>query len=243
VAVSSSIILVNRVKVMNVRSSFLIVALSCLLANSAFADPTPADLKKAEEVFTESERLYKTGDYQKALEGYKQAYFLTELPDFLYNMAQCQRQLKNYTSALDLYKNYLREVPNSPIKDQVQKTITEIEPLAKEQKALQQTDFSYKFKEALPRLKVPSAMIGGWVGFGIIALVIHGRIETTGVASPGFYNAGRAFALASDAALIAAGVTAYLALKPQKEKAASLMISPVQQGATVLFTFAPKASK
>ena len=231
---------------MKLKNVFLVAALSCLLATPAFADPTPEEMKKAEALFVESERLYKTGDYQKALDGYKQAYFLTEIPDFLYNMAQCQRQLENYEAALDLYRSYLRDVPGSPIQPQVEQIIVEIEPLAKEQKAkaaAAKSPGSDKFKEALPSLVLPGGLFLGWVAFGVTARAIDGRIQESGVASPLFYNVGRGAAIASDLALIATGVTLYLALKPKSEKAAAVSFAPLSRGGALVFTFIPGSSK
>ena len=231
---------------MTLRNPLVLTSVCCVVAASAVAAPTPEEMKKAEELFIEAERLYKAGDYQKALDGYKQAYFLTEIPDFLYNMAQCQRQLESYEAALDLYRSYLREVPGSPIQKQVEGIIVELEPLAKEQKkkaSATQSALPNKFKEALPSLKLPGGLLLGWVGFGITARAIDGRIESSRVASPLFYNIGRGAAIASDLALIGAGVTAYLALKPKPEAAASVSFSPLSHGGALVFTFIPEVPK
>jgi tetratricopeptide (TPR) repeat protein len=219
----------------------LLPALLLVIAQPALADPSPEELKKAEDLFNQAERLYKAGDFKEALEDYKQAYFITEFPDFLYNMAQCQKQLKNYEAALDLYHSYLRDVPDTPIRASVEATIKELEPLAKQQGDAPANNF----KEFLPALKVPGIAAGAWAFTGITASVIANRIENTGVASPAFYNTGRAFALASDAALIAFGVTTFLAISQlqDKQKEKSVSLSPIKQGAAIVFTFIPEVSR
>lgn len=222
----------------------LTCAAAFCVALPAFADPSPEDLKKAEDLFNQAERLYKAGDFQKALDNYKQAYFITEFPDFLFNMAQCQKQLESYDAAIDLYRSYLRDVPDSPLRADVEKTIKELEEIAKKQKEQKKPASSLNFKEIAPTFIVPAATFGTWVIFGVTARQIHNRIENTATASPAFYNTGRAFAIASDASIVAFGVTTYLAINKlkNKDKEKSVSLTPIPQGAAVLFTFTPEVT-
>jgi hypothetical protein len=61
------------------------------------------------------------GAYDVALERFKAAFL--ELPDpaFLFNIAQCQRQLKQYDAAERSYRSYLREA--SPISDEMRRQV------------------------------------------------------------------------------------------------------------------------
>jgi tetratricopeptide (TPR) repeat protein len=73
--------------------------------------------------FELADRYYRAGEYTEALKGFKELYIETGEAELLYNIGQCQRQLKQYTEAITAYKNYLREVPNSPLQEQVQDLI------------------------------------------------------------------------------------------------------------------------
>jgi tetratricopeptide (TPR) repeat protein len=111
---------------------FLVGFSLCLSPSVALAQPKVPDeeLKKqmeAQKRFEEAEKLYNIGDYEGALTGYKEAYLLSNNPDLLFNMGQCYRKLGKYDDALITYRSYLREVPNSPVKADVEARIAEVE--------------------------------------------------------------------------------------------------------------------
>jgi hypothetical protein len=83
--------------------------LFCMMAMplSGFAQ-TPE--QKAEQLFNEAEKYKKAGSYEKALERYTEAYVLTDAADLLFNIGQCQKNLKRFDEALKTYKKYLEEV-------------------------------------------------------------------------------------------------------------------------------------
>lgn len=83
--------------------------------------------EKARGLFEEAEAHYNIGEYEVALEGYKEAYLLSKKPALLFNMGQCYRKLERYEEALTTYRSYLREVPNSPIREEVEQHIAEAE--------------------------------------------------------------------------------------------------------------------
>src|SRR5581483_435073 len=96
---------------MGVRGCSMVVAL-CLLAVAGTARAeNPA---RAKEAYKEGLLQYNLGEYEKALDKFKTAYL--ELPDpaFLFNIAQCQRQLGQYAAASKSYRAFLRETPNPP---------------------------------------------------------------------------------------------------------------------------------
>src|SRR5262245_47198559 len=94
-------------------------------------------LAKAEELFTEAERYFSVGEYEKALEDYKQSYILSGAPELLFNIGQCQRQLKQFEEAEKSYQAFLRQVPETdPTRPKVEALIQEIEDaIAKEKSA------------------------------------------------------------------------------------------------------------
>jgi tetratricopeptide (TPR) repeat protein len=80
----------------------LCVALMPIAAHASAADDV-----KAKALFKEGEKAYNGGDFQGALEKYQQAYDLSPLPGFLFNEAQCYRQLGNFERAAFMYGRFV----------------------------------------------------------------------------------------------------------------------------------------
>ena len=72
-------------------------------------------------------RLYQVGAYREALDEYRAAHLAKPDPAFLFNVAQCLRQLGDTAEALKVYRRFLVLAPNSPARPQVEKHIREIE--------------------------------------------------------------------------------------------------------------------
>jgi hypothetical protein len=111
-----------------------------LSAPALYAQPKPSgpskvDREKARVLFDEAEAYYNVGEWAQALESYKQAYLLSREPALLFNMAQCYRQLGKNEEAIRTYKNFLKEVPDTPLKPKVDALITELEALVAKSKA------------------------------------------------------------------------------------------------------------
>jgi tetratricopeptide (TPR) repeat protein len=87
----------------------LLVLLAVLLAGAPLraSAQTPEARVQARAKFTEAQTAYHLGEFQKALAAYTEAYRLLPLPDFLFNVAQCHRQLGNAESAAFSYRRYL----------------------------------------------------------------------------------------------------------------------------------------
>jgi len=58
----------------------------------------------AKEAVRDGSRLYDLADYKSALEAFRKAYFNYEEPSFLFNIAQCHRQIGNTADALKFYR-------------------------------------------------------------------------------------------------------------------------------------------
>ena len=72
----------------------LSLAVVLLLAASLLARPAWAeDRAQARALYEEGMTHYNVGEYRKALDAFKRAYYAKADPAFLYNMAQCHRQL------------------------------------------------------------------------------------------------------------------------------------------------------
>jgi hypothetical protein len=87
------------------------VALGVLLGLAALpalaAEVTEAAKAQAREKFTQGNEAYARGEFRQALTAFDAAYKLAPLPGFLFNVAQCHRQLGSYERAAFFYRRYL----------------------------------------------------------------------------------------------------------------------------------------
>jgi tetratricopeptide (TPR) repeat protein len=113
--------------------SAVVAALALTAATPTVHAENPARAKVA---YKEGLLQYNLGEYAKALEKFKAAYL--ELPDpaFLFNIAQCQRQLGEYGPASKSYRAFLREanVPNRT-RDEVQRLILDMDEAVRDARA------------------------------------------------------------------------------------------------------------
>jgi tetratricopeptide (TPR) repeat protein len=93
------------------------------------------DKDKAREAYRAATHHYDFGEYQQALDGFKQAYEHYEDAAFLFNIAQCHRALGHKQEAVTFYKSYLRNSPDAPNRDEVKQIITELESALSHDKA------------------------------------------------------------------------------------------------------------
>jgi tetratricopeptide (TPR) repeat protein len=85
--------------------------------------------------FAEGNVAYDVGDFGKALKAFTEAYRLKPLPGFLFNIAQCHRQLGQYSRAAFFYRRYMSLAPDAPSAPVVGELVQEMEARAKEQEA------------------------------------------------------------------------------------------------------------
>jgi hypothetical protein len=100
------------------------------------ATPDEKDVKgRARALYQEALTHYNVGDYDRAIDGFKEVYRLTEAPELLYNVAQAYR-LKGPGScgqALRFYRSYLRIEPTSTKRSSVELAIAAMETCAKDE--------------------------------------------------------------------------------------------------------------
>ena len=73
---------------------------------------------------------YNLNEFAEALQDFKEAYRLHPDPAFLFNIAQCERQLGELDEAIKFYRSYLRNKPDASNAREVQKKIDELRALA-----------------------------------------------------------------------------------------------------------------
>ena len=88
-------------------------------------DPTQA---QADALFEKGQASYQSGQYQEAIEQFKQAYALVKDPVYLFNVAQSYRKVADCLNAHDFYTQYLQEAPNAENKDKVNQWLSELQP-------------------------------------------------------------------------------------------------------------------
>jgi len=85
------------------------------------------DRAKARAAFRSGSQHYNLGEFQQALDAFKEAYRNYEDASFLFNIAQCERQLGHKREAVREYRAYLNNSENAPNRDNVQQTIAQLE--------------------------------------------------------------------------------------------------------------------
>src|SRR5690606_13492155 len=65
--------------------------------------------------------------FEDALEQYQLAYDAAPIPDFLFNMGQCHRNLGDYEAAIFSFRKYLKLVPDAEDREQAEAYIDELE--------------------------------------------------------------------------------------------------------------------
>ena len=96
-----------------------------LAAHSAAADdPATRDARRH---FERGEKLYALTRFSEALDEYQKAFDAKPIPDFLFNIGQCYRNLGDYDSAIFSYRKYLTLAPDAPNRAQVEQLIRDLE--------------------------------------------------------------------------------------------------------------------
>ena len=80
----------------------LLLALGPLVARADTGEET-----QAKALFQTGSKAYDLGDFEGALKAYSDAYQLAPRPGFLFNIAQCHRQLSNFERAAFFYQRFI----------------------------------------------------------------------------------------------------------------------------------------
>ncbi len=196
------------------RLSWLVLLTILLTAPAARGDD---DVASAREHYQRGKRAYDTGHFDEAAHEYELAYRVKDDPALLYNLGQAHRLANHPSEALVAYKAYLRNVPNSPYRAEVEQRLAELKEIiaAKaqrdEQEKQRQQLQSQPQPQAAPAVASeptavlvatpppPKALKRGWV-WGVVAggaVVIAGAVvlgvvlgSTTKAPSPSLGTAG-----------------------------------------------------
>ena len=103
----------------------LVLIVTILVARVAHAED-PAT-RSAKRHFDRGQKLFNLGKFDEALDEYQKAYDASPLPDFLYNIGQCHRNLGDYEQAIFSFKRFLQLDPDAPNREKVEIIIDELE--------------------------------------------------------------------------------------------------------------------
>ncbi len=103
----------------------LALCFTVLAARVATADDQA--LRTAKRHFERGEKLYALTKFSEALDEYQKAFDAKPIPDFLFNIGQCYRNLGEYDAAIFSYQKYLKLAPDAPNRDKVEQLISELE--------------------------------------------------------------------------------------------------------------------
>jgi tetratricopeptide (TPR) repeat protein len=103
---------------------------SVLLSDRTAEAREPADeaaVKRAQGYFRKGEKLFALGRFEEALAAYQQAFEEYPLPEFLFNIGQCHRNLGSYDQAIFSFRKYLRLKPDAENREATEELIAELE--------------------------------------------------------------------------------------------------------------------
>jgi tetratricopeptide (TPR) repeat protein len=87
----------------------------------------PSPEAEAKAHYGRGTSFYNLGRFSEAQAEYEAAYLAVQDPPFLFNIAQCQRQMGRRREAIATYRSYLRAAPNAPNRIEVQRRIADLE--------------------------------------------------------------------------------------------------------------------
>jgi tetratricopeptide (TPR) repeat protein len=113
---------------------------------------------RARAAFRAGSQHYNLGEFQPALDAFKEAYRRYEDPSFLFNIAQCERQLGHKREAIREYRAYLNNSENADNRETVKQIIAQLERelAADEQRAAAAAAVVAQEKKPTPPPLVPT---------------------------------------------------------------------------------------
>jgi tetratricopeptide (TPR) repeat protein len=106
----------------------LLLVLALAIVGRAAADETATDATaRAKALYQAGVLQYNLSEFQKALDDFKAAYELRPDPVLLFNIGQSHRMLGHPQEAVFAYRAYLRELPDAPNRQEVERLRAEME--------------------------------------------------------------------------------------------------------------------
>jgi tetratricopeptide (TPR) repeat protein len=112
------------------RRLLALCALAVALVFAVAARPAAAEdnaTKTARRHFTKGNKLFALGRFEEALGHFESAYEAKPIAGFLFNIAQCHRNLGHLDEAIFSYRKYLTEQPDAENREDVEQQIDDLE--------------------------------------------------------------------------------------------------------------------
>ena len=112
----------------------LAICLACVASvRGAHADDPAA--RAARRHYERGQKLFNLQRFAEALDQYQQAFDAKPIPDFLFNIGQCHRNLGDYDAAIFSFKRFLKLDPDAPNRAKVEELISQLEDKKAEEDA------------------------------------------------------------------------------------------------------------
>lgn len=115
---------------------YVLACVACLLVGPGPSHAKPRapgsakvdrDLERAKKLFYQGRQLFDLRRFEQALEKYEAAFEAKAIPEFLFNIGQCHRNLDNFDEAIFSFRRFLQLEPETPRREQIEALIAELE--------------------------------------------------------------------------------------------------------------------
>lgn len=159
----------------------LIVLVTLFASNIAWAED--GETRAAKRYFARGEKLFALGKFDEALDEYQKAYDAKPIPDFLFNIGQCHRNLGDYEAAIFSYKKFLKLDPEAPNRDQVEQLIADLEE-KQEREGSRKFGFERKKKKQPDEETSSPVYTKWWFWTGVVVVGVAGGVGAYAATRP-----------------------------------------------------------
>lgn len=110
------------------------LALALALTAPVQAQPAPAQVERARQLFAEGTQHYQAGRLDEALQRFLEAWRIVPGPELAYNVARTYERMGDAQRGIEFYNHYLRQAPEGPERQDVERRIRELEAIARRQR-------------------------------------------------------------------------------------------------------------
>jgi len=93
----------------------------------ADADADDPGERAAKRYYDRGKKLFGLQKFDEALEQFQKAYDASPIPDFLFNIGQCQRNLGDFEAAIFSFKRFLKLDPETEKREKVEELIEDLQ--------------------------------------------------------------------------------------------------------------------
>lgn len=108
---------------LRLRAALVCFLIAALVGPAQAGDPTAKTNRQAMKHYEKGLKLYTASDFTGARDEFHAARELVDAPQFLFNLAQCARNLGEHEDAVKLYEEFLLRMPEAPNRAKVEEYI------------------------------------------------------------------------------------------------------------------------